>query len=306
MGYDDRLMESVGTEEIRSRQRLVYRMLSIIIFTLSVLCAVSSVVYMLIIFHSWFIALLVGIFLGLVVFNLNGLIVITAFGAHGTTLAEYFNDHDRYFREHLDPDEDLRNMSDEILEARVKKARMALERLPTFDIARKPSSFDGVFTMSIRVLFLMVLAILFSTGIEILIFRSQINGTLEELLMHYRDAGDTWMVNEVLSPKDGKPFTMIQSNSILLVVELLCSGLGNWKVLIDLVFMAIFITPLMIVFRSREFREGEYIRAYVLSSLSISFRHHLITRRYCQQLDEAFRSTEGLILPGSVSENTVA
>lgn len=306
MGYDDSLMESVGTEEIRSRQRLVYRMLSIIIFTLSVLCAVSSVVYMLIIFHSWFIALLVGIFLGLVVFNLNGLIVITAFGAHGTTLAEYFNDHDRYFREHLDPDEDLRNMSDEVLEARVKKARMALERLPTFDIARKPNSFDGVFTMSIRVLFLMVLAILFSTGIEILIFRSQINGTLEELLMHYRDVGDIWMVNEVLSPKDGKPFTMIQSNSILLVVELLCSGLGNWKVLIDLVFMAIFITPLMIVFRSREFREGEYIRAYVLSSLSISFRHHLITRRYCQQVDAAFRSTEGLILPGSVSENTVA
>ena len=298
IGFDDEYLTISGNPEERQRQVFVFSMLAVIIFCLSVISGLSTLIYMLVIFHNWIIALLIGIFIGLIVFNLNGLIVITAFSAYGTTMAEYFNDHYRYYKEHVLTDEDIHDVTDEWIEQKVFYARRQLEQLPVFDIAPRPMTFSEVLTMALRVTFLCLFAILFSTGIEIFLFREQINQVLADLVNYYQSTGDIWMVENILSPGPDDEFVLLNSRSILLVIEILNSGLGAWKIFLDLLFMFLFLTPLIIVFRSREFREGGYIRAHILSCLSISFRHFLISKRFCQKMDRLFSSSDTMLSPG--------
>jgi hypothetical protein len=298
IGFDDKYLKITGTPEERQRQIFVFSMLAIIIVCLSVISGLSTLIYMLVIFHNWIFGILIGIFIGMVVFNLNGLIVITAFSAYGTTMAEYFNDHYRYYKEHIMPDEDIHNVNDEWIDQKVFYARRQLEQLPVFDIPRRGMNFSEVLTMALRVSFLCLFAILFSTGIEIFLFRDQINQVLADLVNYYHNTRDTWMVENILSPGPNDEFVLVNSRSILLVIEILNSGLGVWKIFFDILFMFLFLTPLIIVFRSREFREGGYIRAHIFSCLSISFRHFLISKRFCQQMDRLFRSSDSLLSLG--------
>lgn len=291
IGFDDRYLTIAGTPEERKRQEFIFSMLAIIISSLSAISAISTAIYMLIIFHNWFIAVLTGLFIGLVVFNLNGLIVITAFSAYGTTLAEYFNDHTRYYQQHLSIEKEISDVTDEWIDEKVFLARRQLEQMPEFEVIRRPLDFGEMITMSLRVFFLCVFAIIFSTGMEIFIFRDHINEVLKGLNAYYQKTGDVWMVENILTARQGDSFIMINSYSLLLVLEILLTGLGLWKIVLDILFMFLFITPLIIVFRSREFKEGGYIRAHIISCLSISFRHHLISRRFCQRMDKLFNDT---------------
>lgn len=299
LGIDIDLLKK-SEPEVRDRQIRMLSILSIMLIVIGLICAFSTLVYVLIIFHNWLIAISASIFIGLVAFNLYRLLIMTAMDASGTVLGEYMENHEKHYYEHLDYDTDLTEWSDERILELSATAKQHLREKALLNRLKSGMKSASVLTMTLRVLMLTVLALIFANGIEIFIFKDQINNTLQGLKQAYQQAGDLWMVKEVLTPAENDEFYVIESNSLLLVLEVLFGGMGNWKIILDLLFMILFLIPLAIVFRSKEISRGEYIKEWVLSSLTISFYHFLLTKKYCQITNASFKKR----LPGKFYETS--
>jgi hypothetical protein len=274
---------------VRDRQIWMLSLLSVMLIVIGLICTASTILYVLIVFHNWPIAICAGVFIGLVAFNLYRLLVMTAMDGSGTVLGDYMSDHEKHIFEQIDHNADLSNWPEERILEFSARAKQQLREKPLMDKLKSGMNASSVLTMTIRVLMLSVMALIFATGIEIYIFKDQINSVMSHLKEAYQETGDIWMVNNILSPEEGDDFYIIQSNSLLLVLEVLSEGLGYWKLLLDILFMILFLIPLAIVFRSKEISKGEYIKEWVLSSVTISLYHYLSSRKYCQQLIASFK-----------------
>jgi hypothetical protein len=85
------------------------------------------------------------------------------------------------------------NISDERLQDMAANAKEQLREKPLLDRTNKGIDFSTVLTMIFRVLILAVLALIFATGIEILIFKDQINQVLEQMKTLYQPLKNMWM-----------------------------------------------------------------------------------------------------------------
>ena len=71
-------------------------------------------------------------------------------------------------------------------------------------------------------------------------FKNQINDVLEHLKNEYILHGETWMVENILTPGPKDQFYIFNANSLLMAIDILVRGLGYWKVVIDIVFLIVF------------------------------------------------------------------
>ena len=62
--------------------------------------------------------------------------------------------------------------------------------------------------------------------------------------------------------------------------------------LIDLIFMVVFLLPLIIVFKSKEIKQSEYVRELALSELTITFYHYMHTQKLCKKILNEIKTTE--------------
>lgn len=294
LGIDIDLLKKTDAA-VRDRQIRILSILSIMLILIGLLCTFSTIIYVLIIFHNWFIAIGSGFFMGLVSFNLYRLLVMTAMDGSGTVLGEYMSDHEKHILEHIDHDTDISGLSDTAILEKSAVAKQQLREKPLEEKIRSSTDVSVVLTMALRVVILSILALIFAGGIEIFIFKDPINTVLSQMKAIYASAGDTWMVEQVLTPAPDDEFYIIQSNSLLMVLEVLDRGLGAWKAVIDLLFLILFLIPLAIVFRSKEVYRGEYMKEFVLSSVTISFYHYMGTRKYCQKLNDLFSRPVGTV-----------
>jgi serine/threonine protein kinase len=109
------------------------------------------------------------------------------------------------------------------------------------------------------------------------------------------------LVENLLNPANGSSFSVLNTNSLLLALEILSKGLGYWKVLIDFIFILIFLLPLIIVIKSKEIKQSEYVRELALSELSITFYHYLHTQKLCKKIERDIKSNEILFSKNSKS-----
>jgi len=294
LGIDTNLLKKADPV-LRDRQIRMLSILSIMLIVIGLICTISTVVFTLLIFHHWLIAIVSGLFMGLVAFNLYRLLVMTAMDASGTVLGDYMRDHEKHIYEQVDREADLRTVSEERILDMVVLAKQQLREKPVLDKLKSGQQTATILTMFLRVIMLCIMALIFAAGIEILLFKEQINAVFETLKGIYLQGGDRWMVEQVLTPPAGDQFYIIHANSLLLILDVLTEGLGYWKLLLDLLFMILFLIPLAIVFRSRELAGGEYIKEWVLSAVSISYYHHLTTNKYCQQLATRFKEEQSSV-----------
>jgi hypothetical protein len=280
LGIDIDLLKKADPNE-RDRQIRMLSLLSIMLIVIGIISTISAVVFLVIIFHNWLIAIGGAIFIGMVAFNLYRLLVMTAMDATGTILGEYLKNHELHIFEQVSPDAHFENISDQRLLDMAANAKEQLREKPLLDRTKKGIDFSTILTMMFRVMMLSVLALIFATGLEILIFKDQINQVLEQMKTLYHQTGDTWMVEQMLTPLPDDEFYLIHTNSLLLVLDVLNEGMGYWKLVMDLIFLILFLIPLAIVFRSKELAKGVYIKEWALSSITISYYHHLITQKYC-------------------------
>jgi hypothetical protein len=284
---------------VRDKQIRMLSTLSLMLIVIGLICTFSTMIYVLILFHNWFIAIGAGLFMGLVAFNLYRLLVMTALDAGGTELGVYMSDHEKHIFEHIERETELTEWPEERILELSARAKQQLREKPLTNWAKSGMSASSILTMVVRVLILGVMALIFANGMEIFMFKGQINAVLEQLRTGYAQVGDTWMVTEVLTPKPDDQFYVVKANSLLLVFRVLAEGLDNWKIILDLFFIVLFFIPLSIVFRSNEIIRGEYVKEWVLSSVTISFYHYLTTEKYRQQLTKSFKKN----IPGVFYEN---
>lgn len=109
---------------------------------------------------------------------------------------------------------------------------------------------------------------------------------------------EIWIVENLFTPDKGTNFSVVNTNSLLLSLDILGQGLGYWKLVIDFIFIIIFLLPLIIVFKSKEIKQSEYVRELALSELTISFYHYIHSRKLCKNLLNEIKATE-IILPNN-------
>jgi hypothetical protein len=248
-------------------------------------------VYSLIIFHNWVIAILVATFFAIVVFNLYRLLVMTALDVSGSSLEPYYLNHEKHYQEHFTFDNESTNISDEQINGVVYTAKNTLREKTQFDFPNITTKKHPL-TMTLRVLILSIIALVFCNGLELYLFQNQINKVLADLLSIYTSKNETWIIENMLTPVAGSEFNIINTNSLLMALDIMNTGLGNWKIVIDLIFIIIFLLPLLIVIKSKEIKQSEYVRELALSELTITFFHYLHTQKFCNEILEKIKVNE--------------
>lgn len=283
LGFDKDLLIKVDPKQ-SERQSYIMSMLVVMLMVLSLICFSSTLIYTLTIFQNWFIAVAVSLFLALVVFNIYRLFIMTTFDVSGNKLGYYYSNHEKHYAEHIEIGSDLSSLSDAQIQELSAVSKAKLREKSEMNFGSNTSNLTNVLTISIRVVIITIIALVFATGIELYIFKNQINTILEALKNHYISNGDTWMIENLFTAKKSKDFIIFNTNSLLLVIDLLNRGLGHWKIVIDLIFLTLFLVPLILVFKSKEIRQGEYLRELALSEITISFFHYLHAQRLSQNI----------------------
>jgi hypothetical protein len=290
IGVDSNLLKKVDPKH-NERQTFILSSLTVMLFVISFICFCSSIVFSLVIFHNWVVAILVATFLSVVVFNLYRLLVMTALDVSGSSLEPYYLDHEKHYQEHFIFDDALTDLSDEQINGVVYTAKNTLREKTESDFPNITTKKHPL-TMTLRVLILSIIALVFCNGFEIFLFQNQINEVISDLLTLYASKNENWIIENMLTPVAGSKFNVVNTNSLLLALEILNTGLGNWKFLIDLIFIIIFLLPLIIVIKSKEIKQSEYVRELALSELTITFYHYMHTQKFCKEIMEKVKSSE--------------
>jgi hypothetical protein len=286
IGFDEGIMKKVDAEN-KKRQMFIFSVLVVMIVIVSFFVFVSSIIYLLIIFHNWSIAIGASLFLSLVVFNIYRFITITALNSEKSGIGEYHINHEKHYLDFIENKrkEEISKMPEEEIVKVVNDRKDTLRKIFSefYPIKYKVSS--RIFSMAVRVTFLSIIALVFSTGLELFIFKSHINDVLDATAIALRqELPDSWILNNMLTPDVGNEFTLFHCNSLLLIIEVLQKGLGYWKLVLDLFFLFIFLLPLILIIKSKEIQKGDYVKELALHEISISFYHYLKTQKFCVEI----------------------
>ena len=290
IGIDTDLLTKVDPKH-SERQTFILSTLTLMLFVISIICFFSGIVYALIIFQSWPIALFIGVFLSVMVFNLYRLLVMTALDVSESSLEPYYLDHEKHYSDYVELDEDYSKLTDEKIKEIVYVAKDKLREKTALNPPNRGTKRHPL-TMFLRVIILTIIGLVFANGLELFLFNNQINEVLNDLVKLYANKNETWMVENMLNPREGSSFSVLNTNSLLLALEILNKGLGNWKLLIDLIFILIFLLPLIIVLKSKEIKQSEYVQELALSELTITFYHYLHTQKLCRKIENEIKSSE--------------
>jgi hypothetical protein len=294
LGIDERIMQKTDAND-QTRQKFIFSMLVIMLIIVSGLIFVSAVAYMLIIVNNWWLAAASGLLISLIVYNLYRLLLVTAINAEKTFLGRYQLNHELHYIDLFDNRrfKEFEEMPDEQI-LKIVNARKEKLRDNSSLILNKPSGFIRLFfTNLMRVFILFVIAVVFSTGLQLLIFKDQINEVLNATsLILNQNLPDSWLLKNILTTEDGSEFILINCNSLLLAIQLLVKGLGFWKLVLDILFLTLVLLPLILILKSKEIQNGSYIKELALHEVSISFFHYLKTQKYCAFLLRQNLATE--------------
>lgn len=281
IGVDDKVLANVDPQH-NERQSYILSMIGIMITVIPIICFFSTIVLAAPIFQSWIIGILIGIFLGLVVFNLYRMFVMTALDVSGTSLEEYHTHFEKHFEANIDINQDYSKLNDEELIAISKESIIKLRKKTSIDSGHYKITFEHLLTMMFRVIILSIIAILFASGIELFLFKNQINSTIQEVINLYKTQNNTEAL-KVYFDNNGEGL-IFKTNSILFLMQVLIKGLGIWKFIIDIVVITIFLTPLAIIFKSMELKKSEYVQELALYEIEFTFLHYLRTQKYCSEM----------------------
>lgn len=281
IGVDDKVLANVDPEH-NERQSYILSMIGIMIMVISIICFLSSIVLAAPIFQSWVIGIFIGIFLGLVIFNLYRMFVMTALDVSGTSLEEYYTHYEKHFEANIDINQDYSKLSDKDLIEISKSSITKLRNKTSLDAGPNKITFEHLLTMIFRVLILSIIAIIFASGIELFLFRNQINNTIVEVIDLYKTQNNTEALKVYLDNNGN--LLIFKTNSILFLLQVLIKGLGIWKFIIDIVIITIFLTPLAIIFKSMELKKSEYVQELALYEIEFTFLHYLRTQKQCSEV----------------------
>jgi hypothetical protein len=272
------------------RQKLIYGILIAFEILLSLAAGLSVYTFIAIVFQSIGYAVTGGIFFSLLSMNLLNLVFLATLNPLEDTL--YKNWISKRFS--------LKDLNDEKIASMKTNAEIDAY---LYDVKSKIRSRSSIFKQRkasfiftfLRNLFLVsiltLLGVIVANGLELFFFRNDINKAIHDLLLS-ESLTDSWTREHLLQQQDGKEFLLIESNSLLLNLNLLSRGLGNWKWMLDFTVVILFVLPYVLMYRSPEFLKGAYMRELVLHQMEVSGRHFILTRQKVMEIKAYFESDE--------------
>jgi hypothetical protein len=265
--------------EATSRQKTIYRHLAVMLLVLALLSGVSFGVYGLAVFHSWVVAVFLGITMTAIVFNLMKTIIVLSIVPKQAHIFDPWIDQRRFFEHHYG--QDMKNLTEEKALEIVYGLKQTL-REKQGALLRETTGWGFFLKSLIKVTVMVVFALVVANGLELLLFRDSINQVLDSIKSSLSPTD--YAYSHMLSMENDAPFVFLHSRSILLDLHIMSSGLGYWKWAMDFLAIGIFLAPLLIVQKSREVTEGMYVKELALSEITIGYYHFLTTEQYCQSL----------------------
>jgi len=187
----------LSTEE-GDRQKKIYSRLVILIIMTSILAAFSIFMFATIIFQSYFIAIPSGLFLGLVIYNFQRLLIIASLTPQDEILYLNWLDKKREFDD-LTDSKVMDLQTDAARDAFIMDKKMAI-RNATANFTQRKVAFGSQFISKLMVVLILVLfGIIVANGLELFLFRGQINDSIEKLLQSKEDVVDTWSKKHIFT-----------------------------------------------------------------------------------------------------------
>jgi len=264
-------MNSAGISSEMMRYKILIS--SLLVITSIVLLA--SFVYCDIVFQDYRIAFLVSIALGTIVFNIYRMLVVTSLESNHSELSRIYNDPKSLI---LDYEQRLKKVpiTELGIESLVKDImhETRAKILDNPDRAAKDRT-----TFFIKLSIALFFGLCFSTGLEIFIFKDQLNELISQVNLIYANQTDSWIFNSTAPNSNHR---IINSRSLLLVINLLIDSLGNLKYLIDLIVVFIFCVPILLVYRTTLISKGKIVEEFALEEIELSITHTLKSIAYCE------------------------
>jgi hypothetical protein len=285
IGIDEKIMQKIDAND-KNRQIDIFSLISIMIIVVSIIGFFASMIYLVIIFQNWVIGCIGAIIISLIFFNCYRFLIITSLNAESTSLASYHSNHEKQYEDLINNDGSYLCSLSETETIKLVNDRKEFLRINYLNTNTSKYKINSSFyTLLIRVFFISVFALIFATGIELFIFKNQINDILYTTAIKLQnEVPDSWLLKNVLNTQLQKQFVLFNSNSLLLLTDVLNAGLTSWKTLLDFIFLTLFLLPLLLIHFSDEIKKGSYLRELALHEISISFYHFLKTQQYCALL----------------------
>ena len=303
------LLEKVE-EKARLGQYRAYNLLALMFYTLVFACFISGIVYGLVLFNSWLWAIVMGLFLGFISFVLLILVLFLNLTTNHQDLYNHMTNMSSIFKQY--EGQDFTHLSDEEAIKIVHEQKMLLRETnhtPSFDHFH----ISGIFSSAIKVVLILVISCVVANAMELLMFRHSLNNSLAQIeanpminaAAELRDSTGSlnalssddqqkqvmakWTL-DMLKENPDKPFQLIHSQSILLAFDILDMSLGKFKIIMDILFALLFLTPFVLVRKSHEYGGGELLKEAALMDISISYYAFLVTQRESQKITQLIQS----------------
>lgn len=292
-------------EKETARQFLVYNNLSLMFYTLIAFSIIAGVIYGLLLFNSWWYAIGIGLFLGGISFALLLLVFFLNMTTNYQDLYLSMTNMNPIFEEH--ENEDLRNLSDERAEEKVQAKKMLLRE------TNQEARFDhfhlsSVVTSIIKVSLILVISCVVANALEFLVFHKSLNKSLNSLkndstlltcAKHELTESNDVLNNKILLARwtlsmleedKNAPFILIDSKSLLLSMQVLSLSIGTWKIILDVVIALLFLTPFVLLKKSKEYAGGKFLKEAALYDIQCSQMFYLISERERRKIKEKIQN----------------
>ncbi len=278
----------------KSRQFLVYNNLSLMFFVLVGFTALSGVIFGLMAFNQWIIAIGIGLFLGMICFVLLLLMfflnMTTNYKDLYSTMTEMNPVFDSFEKEPIEQWTNEFALNE--TEAHKDKLRDTSQFTSTGNF-----HFSSVITSSIKVILILIISCVVANAMEFLFFHKSLNESLNKIKndktiqvcaqlelteknseLNQKIVVAQWTL-QMLKEDPKKPFIFINSQSILLNMQVLDMCLGKWKVLLDVLFALLFLTPFVLLKKSNEYAGGIFLKEAALVDISHSLMFYFLSER---------------------------
>lgn len=171
-------------EDVAKRQVNIYNLLAIMLIVLSTIGAASGLIYGLVIFNNWAIAIGCAVLLGFILFLLLQLLLFLSLQTRFKDIKSQLSNMDNLYEQYKD--HDLSGISDEEALEIVTNYRMTL-RESAIIAEPTPFHFSQLIISTLFVSIILTISFLVASAIQIWMFRNSLNDTFFENQKQHRN-----------------------------------------------------------------------------------------------------------------------
>jgi hypothetical protein len=293
-------------EDVAKRQVNIYNLLALMLLVLSILGAASGLIYGLVIFNNWAIAVGCAVLLGFIFFLLLQLLLFLSLQTRFKEIKSQLSNMNNLYEQYKD--HDLSGISDEEALEMTTNYRMTM-RESAIIAEPTPFHFSQLIISTLFVSIILTISFLVASAIQIWMYRTTLNNTFFEIknsteIVELAEASKkqekplfleqkmeaVWTL-QMLTPAKGEDFKFVNCQSILMTFDVLFSGLGNTKIVIDLLFALLYLIPFLIVKRSEEVAGGALLKEASIEAIGKSYLMFLLSSRDIQKTKRKIETT---------------